>query len=74
VKLNHSTRVFADRRSSSADAQVKKSGAGKGRRQKEKGRSFLSFASLDEYPSQLDPGKKVFLAHQPNFFILPFAF
>jgi hypothetical protein len=30
--------------------------------------------SLDEYPSQLDAGEKVFLAHQPNFFILPFAF
>jgi hypothetical protein len=30
--------------------------------------------SLDEYPSQVDAGEKVFPAHQPNFFILPFAF
>jgi hypothetical protein len=40
---------------------------------KRKKAEVIVFCSIDEYPSQLDAGEKVFLA-QPNFFILPFAF
>jgi hypothetical protein len=41
---------------------------------KRKKAEVIVFCSIDEYPSQLDAGEKVFLARQPNFFILPFAF
>jgi hypothetical protein len=40
---------------------------------KRKKAEVIVFCSIDEYPSQLDAGEKVFLARQPNFFILPFA-
>jgi hypothetical protein len=60
--------------------ELKKSGAA-GKRQKAKGKrqKLFVFCSIDEYPSQLDAGEKVFLAHQPNFFnsafcLLTFAF